>query len=66
MKVLRTKLTVISQDPHLFDDSLKGNLDPNSLHKDEDIKNILKDFGIWEKFETQNGLDFVIEENGRN
>jgi len=59
-------MTVIPQDPHLFDDTLRGNLDPNSVYSDQTIINILENFGIWEKFKNDNELEFKIEENGRN
>jgi len=66
LKALRSCITVIPQDPHLFDDTLKGNLDPNSLHNDDTIMDVLKDFGIWVKFEGKGELEFKIEEGGRN
>jgi len=66
LKALRTKMTVIPQDPHLFDDTLRGNLDPNSIHTDESIISILMNFGIWDKFKNNDELSFKVEENGRN
>lgn len=66
LKALRSRITVIPQDPHLFQDTLKGNLDPNSIHSNESITDILENFGIWEKFADQEGLEFQVEENGRN
>jgi len=63
-------MTIIPQDPHLFDSSLKKNLDPFNKFEDENIINILKDFGIWEKFNEDGlehkGLKFKIESEGGN
>lgn len=48
-------------------------MDPNSIHQDTEIIDILKSFEIWEKFEDQKGLaadqkglHFVIEVGGAN
>jgi ATP-binding cassette subfamily C (CFTR/MRP) protein 1 len=73
IKELRKKMTIIPQDPHLFADSLRGNLDPNSVHEDSEIIEILKNFEIWDKFtdqkgleEDQKGLKYMIDVGGVN
>merc|ERR1712139_103174 len=47
-----------------------GNLDPFNKFEDENIISILKDFGIWEKFNEDSlehkGLKFKIESEGGN
>jgi ABC-type multidrug transport system fused ATPase/permease subunit len=65
---LRSRITIIPQDPHLFLDSLRNNLDPQRKFKDEEIIKILQDFGIWEKFEGDKtgGLAFEVQEGGSN
>lgn len=60
-------MTIIPQDPQLFQNSLKNNIDPYNEHTDEAIIEILKRFEIWdEKFAEQSGLEFKIEDSGRN
>jgi ABC-type multidrug transport system fused ATPase/permease subunit len=66
LKKFRSKITIIPQDPHLFDDSLRRNLDPNCKYQDANMEKILVEFQIWEKFESKGGLDFKIEQNGQN
>lgn len=66
LKKFRSKITIIPQDPHLFDDSLRRNLDPNCKYQDSNMKKILVEFQIWEKFASKGGLDFKIEQNGQN
>ena len=39
---VRSQLTVIPQDPLLFHDSLRSNLDPTGSHEDRDIWNVLE------------------------
>ena len=67
LKKLRSSMTIIPQDPQLFQNSLKNNIDPYNEHTDEAIIEILKRFEIWdEKFAEQSGLEFKIEDSGRN
>lgn len=68
VQTLRSKITTIPQDPHLFLDTLRNNLDPHRKYADEDIISILENFGIWEKFqgEDPSGLDFEVLEGGKN
>ena len=70
LQTLRSNITIIPQDPHLFNSSLKKNLDPFENFEDEQIIKILKEFGIWEKFNEEGlerkGLNFKIESEGGN
>lgn len=58
---------MIPQDPQLFANSLKNNIDPHGEFEDEKIIEILRRFEIWdEKFRDLNGLEFMIEAAGQN
>ena len=46
MEALREKITVIPQDPVIFDGTLKFNLDPTGTIPDADIKSILLEAGL--------------------
>lgn len=65
LKTLRSGITVIPQDPYLFQDTLRNNLDPIQLKSDQEIIETLKDIGLWAKFE-KNGLKSVIDQSGSN
>jgi len=67
LKTLRRNITVIPQDPHLFNDTIRANLDPLNQYSSSQIVKILKDFEIWEKFQEKNqGLEYMIENEGQN
>lgn len=66
LKVLRNTMTIIPQDPYLFEDSLRNNLDPMNKFDEEHIKTILKDIGLWEKFEKLEGVESQVEKGGSN
>ena len=65
LKVLRQGITVIPQDPYLFQDTLRNNLDPIHQKTDAELEGILKEVGIWNKFE-RDGLKFKIDQSGSN
>ncbi|XP_055927292.1 multidrug resistance-associated protein 1-like isoform X1 [Argiope bruennichi] len=64
---LRSKLTIIPQDPVVFTGTLRMNVDPNNEYKDEDIwesldKAHLKTFVS----NLSEGLEYDLEEGGTN
>jgi len=71
LKKLRRSITYIPQDPSLFEDTLRKNLDPTDSYSDENIIQTLESLDIWEKFRDQNtldeaGLEFKIEKDSKN
>lgn len=65
LKDLRSRITVIPQDPTMFNGSLRYNLDPQDKASDEQISAILKAARL-ETLVADEGLDLKISENGSN
>ncbi|XP_041349392.1 multidrug resistance-associated protein 5-like [Gigantopelta aegis] len=65
---LRSRLTILVQDPVLFEGTVRYNLDPSGCyHSDDLIWEALAKCHIKEKVVSlQNKLDTLVEENGRN
>lgn len=63
---LRRSITIIPQDPILFNTSIKKNLDPSDLHTRYEVEMILKEIGLWEKMEMHNGTEYMIDAGGSN
>ena len=63
---LRSALTIIPQDPILFNATIRKNIDPSDRHSAEEVENVLKEIGLWEKFEAHNGTGFMVDVGGAN
>ncbi|GFT69836.1 canalicular multispecific organic anion transporter 1, partial [Nephila pilipes] len=64
---LRSKITIIPQDPTVFSGSLRFNLDPFGEHSDEDLWRAI-DHAHLKTFvhSLQAGLDYEVSEGGEN
>ena len=63
---LRRSLTIIPQDPILFNATIRKNIDPSDRHSAKECENVLKEIGLWEKFEHHNGNEFMVDVGGAN
>ena len=63
----RSLVSIIPQDPHLFSGTIRFNLDPFSVHSDEQLWSALKDAHIYEHIQQDPlGLSATVEESGKN
>ena len=66
LKVLRSNMTIIPQDPNIFQATLRVNLDPLEECAEEKITALLQEIGIWGRFDREKGLQTLIEQGGSN
>ena len=65
LKTLRSRMTLIAQDPVLFAGSLRHSLDPANLYSEETLKEAVEAVGMGDFMEKE-GLDTEITEGGDN
>ncbi len=65
---MRNNVTVIPQDPTLFNSTLRYNLDPFGTYTTEQLESLLIRAGLEDliKRSSSNGVDLIISENGSN
>ncbi len=62
---LRGRLTILPQDPVIFSQTLRFNLDPFDEHSDAEVWRALEMVHLKEHFESK-GLSFAVSEGGSN
>lgn len=60
--LLRQRLGVVTQDPAWLPSSLRFNLDPENSASDDEILNLLDEFGLRSMVESKGGLDKDMED----
>ncbi|XP_043696070.1 ABC transporter C family member 3-like isoform X1 [Telopea speciosissima] len=64
---LRSRLSIIPQDPTMFEGTLRSNLDPLEEYTDEQIWEALDRCQLGDEVKKKEGkLDFAVTENGEN
>ena len=64
MDKLRNSISIVTQDPFVFEGSLKENIDPNNNYNNNEIENLLNIFNEPQK--NKFNLNLKISENGNN
>lgn len=57
---IRTRLSVVTQEPVFIPGSIRLNLDPHNRASDESIESSIKKIGLWTRVEANGGLDMVF------
>ena len=63
LDILRKNITIIPQDPCLFEGTLRYNIDPFKKYNDSEIINILKEIGFEYNEPDDEILDKMVEQN---
>ncbi|KAF2021110.1 ABC multidrug transporter-like protein [Aaosphaeria arxii CBS 175.79] len=63
---LRSKVSIITQDPTLFKGTIRSNLDPFDQHPDMDLWDAVRKAGLLDDEKNKVQLDSTVEEAGAN
>ena len=55
--LIRQRLSCLTQDPFVFSDTIRSNLDPFNESSDDEIRNTLERVGIWSVIQVKTGDD---------
>ncbi|XP_055637767.1 ATP-binding cassette sub-family C member 10 [Toxorhynchites rutilus septentrionalis] len=66
LDVLRSRIAVVSQDPFLFNGTIRQNLDPRSLHMDSEIWEAITCCLASPLVQALGGLEAMLDPNGSN
>ncbi|XP_050309352.1 probable multidrug resistance-associated protein lethal(2)03659 [Anthonomus grandis grandis] len=67
LKTIRSKISIIPQEPVIFSGTLRSNLDPFNQYSDKELWNVLEEVELKEVCaENKNGLDCKVSEGGLN
>lgn len=59
---VRQRINALPQEPFFLTGSVRQNLDPGTSASDERMIEALREFSLWEHFETRGGLDGEMDE----
>ncbi|KAK5989321.1 ABC multidrug transporter B [Cladobotryum mycophilum] len=59
---IRSRLNTLPQEPFFLEGSVRENLDPAESASDERMVEVLRNVGLWEQFESNDGLDGDMDE----
>ena len=65
LEYLRDKLSIVAQDSFLIESTVRDNIDPLHKYTDEEILEVMNDFGLFPKNGNEK-LDLKIKEHGKN
>jgi len=70
LRLLRSKITVIPQEPVLFSGTIRGNLDPFGRYTDRKLTKVLRQVGLMSNTRNALGavktLEDIVLEDGKN
>jgi ATP-binding cassette subfamily C (CFTR/MRP) protein 1 len=66
--LIRQRLSCLTQDPFVFSDTIRANLDPCNTSSDDEVRNALERVGIWSVIQAKiddgkDPLDEKMDEN---